>query len=130
MEPYDDMSTVEMTRAELKALEDRSNFLGPDQAPGHRFRCNLNYIAGTPRWVVGTFYVDEEAKAETLKGRETYREDPWHPTIPAEDLYPDNFVKARWERVVFTDGPAPEHTTSELQGLVRRHHETKAKLGL
>ncbi len=128
---YDNLPVIEMKRAWFTVLEDRSNFLGPDQTPGHRFRCNLNMYGDTPRWVVGTFVVDEAKKAETLKRRDEYKKDPWSPTLPAEKLYPDyDFIKTRWERVVFTDGPAPEHTIEEMQRLIVRHHVTKAKLGL
>lgn len=128
---YDNLPEIEMKRAWFTALEDRSNFLGPDQEPGQRFRCNLNMYGGQPRWIVGTFVVDEEAKAKTLKDREAYRENPWSPTRSAEDTYPDqDFIRARWERVIFTDGAAPEHTIEEMQRLIVRHHVTKAKLGL
>ena len=130
MEPYDEMPTVRMTRAELSALEDRSNFLGPDRVPGHRFRCNLNLYGGPPRWVVGAFYVDEEKKAQILAQRQDLKS-LGHPRFSPEVWYPDgDFIATRWERVAFTDGPAPEHTLEEMQGLIRRHHETKAKLGL
>lgn len=123
MTPYNEMPPVEMTVARLRELEDRSNFLGLDRIPGQCFRCNLNYIAGPPKWVVGTFYIDEDAKAETLENREK--------NLELKSLFPDtNFVKIRWEQVVFTDGSAPEQTIGELQGLIRRHDETKAKLGL
>lgn len=130
---YDNLPVIEMKRAWFMDLEDRSNFLGLDREPGHRFRCNLNVFCpfvSTPCWIVGTFYVDEEAKAKTLRNREGHAEHSWGGITP-EDLYPDrDFIKTRWERVVFTDGPAPEHTIEEMLGLVCRYEVTKARLGL
>jgi len=133
---YDNLPEIEMKRAWFMALEDRSSCIGPDRPVLHRFRCNLdvcnlNRLGDSPRWIVGTFFIDEEAKAETLKCREKYREDPWGKDLSAERIYPDHdFIKTRWERVVFTDGAIPEHSITELLGQVERQDRIKAQLGL
>lgn len=115
---YDTYPTIEMTRAELLALEDRSAGLGFDRVPGHRFRCDFNVYSGSPpRWVVGCFYVDK-ANVEKLDKDSPY---------PFPNLA---FVKTRFERVVFTDGPAPKHTLGELRKLIAWARAVKVKIGL
>jgi len=102
MGSYETMPTIEMTCAELVALEDRSAGIGRDRPVDHQFRCDFDYLLpGAPRWVVGTFYEDSETKDACRKLDEFFG------GTPRLQLDPNHWMRVRFQRVVLIDGLAP-----------------------
>ena len=112
MTDYDSYPVIEMTRAELMELEDRSACVGPDRPIGHRFRADYNHLlSGPSRWVVGTFCVDEKHKAMCLKATADGFADWSNPRL---------WTVTGHQRVVITDGPAPKtNLAAQLARMLR-----------
>ena len=125
---YDDMPPVYMTRSELLALEDRSNFIGRDRVPGCSFRCNWNFCGGEPRWVVGTFVANPQKRQEYDELLQFCRESGQPGHEDDETLFVELSHDVVFCRVVFTDGAPPPHTISELLRLLVRAGDAKSRL--